>query len=74
MNDPQPDLETLPKAALKAEWETCFAHPPPARIRRRNACLGSPTFAFARNDGLGVSLIRAGLFAPARHSSGSWDS
>ena len=34
MNDPQPDLETLPKAALKAEWETCFAHPPPARIRR----------------------------------------
>ena len=32
MNDPQPDLETLPKAALKAEWETCFAHPPPARV------------------------------------------
>ena len=31
---PQPDLDTLPKAALKAEWETCFGHPPPARIRR----------------------------------------
>ena len=30
----EPALETLPKAALKAEWETGFAHPPPTRIRR----------------------------------------
>ena len=34
MNDRLADLNDLTKAALKAEWETCFGHPPPARVRR----------------------------------------
>ena len=33
MNNRLADLNDLTKAALKAEWETCFGHPPPARVR-----------------------------------------
>ena len=34
MNEPQPNLDALTKTELKAEWETRFGRPPPARILR----------------------------------------